>query len=92
MPLEDDYLLRQFQSLVALITRIAGGGPVPDHELEAVVREVTGLDLATIDRLPGGTLRMLLDGDGPDAVGRRRVLADLLEVRGDPSRAAALRT
>lgn len=92
MPLEDDYLFRQFRSLGTLLARMVRGEAVPEAELDAEVRGVAGLDLRTIDRLPPATLRMLLDGDNTEAVERRRVLAELFDHRGDHDKAAALRS
>jgi hypothetical protein len=61
---EDDWLMRQVRRLAEAIARLARGEVVEEQELEAAVRESTGMDLPTIDALPADAILALrVDGD-----------------------------
>jgi hypothetical protein len=95
---DEDVLLRSIRKLAEAIARWTIGARPAQAEIDATVREATGLSLSTLDVLPP---EALVGAFGADDLGRARLaaIADLLAALAEPgpagesrrAKAAALR-
>jgi hypothetical protein len=88
---QDDWLMRQIAQAIAVLARLLRGEKVQTEELDQAVREVAGMDLDTVDKLPAeALLALLVPGDDRSAE-RLRTLARLLEASSAPGQARHLK-
>lgn len=77
---EDDFLFGPIRRLIEVVSRAER-----EHvEVDAAVRDLLGLELATVDALTPAALVALLSGEDERAVARRSALAELLEALAAP--------
>lgn len=79
--IEDDVLLRQIHRAAEVLARWATGAPSAEQaeaELDALARELFGLDLGTLRRIPARMLPALLPQSAPGGVGRWILAARIL--------------
>jgi hypothetical protein len=88
---QDDWLMRQIAQAMQILARLLRGEQVKAEELDQAVREVAGMDLSTLDKLPAeALLALLVPGDDRSAE-RLRTLARLLEASSAPGEARHLK-
>ncbi len=79
--LQDDYLMRQIADLGKAIARMLAldaGDEQFEAEADALATRLSGVSIATLDRLPAAALVGMLTASDTLAVERLRAVADLL--------------
>jgi hypothetical protein len=57
---QDDWLMRQIAQVAQILAKLLRGEQVKTEELDQAVRELAGMDLCTLDKLPAEALLALL--------------------------------
>lgn len=88
---QDDWLMRQITQVAQILAKLMRGEQVGTEELDQAVRELAGMELSTLDKLPAEALLALLVPGDDRSTERLRSLAHLLEASSAPGEARHLK-